>query len=412
MDKIRQQKYAQMLIKVGVNLQPGQYLILQTIPEALPLAQDVTEEAFKAGAKDVIVFIEDPLINHIRAKYATIETLREVPAWKKEQLEYYLKQDACQLGLMGSYPTLNNDVDGDKLLALNGASNDVRNVIRKYIHQGTLQWTGTAVATQNWANAVYPELSAIAALAALEDALCKMVRVDLDSDVIANWDQHCDNLAKYSKKLNDCNFKSLHITSELGTDIKMNLVEGHIWTSAGEMNEGAHAVSYVANMPTEEIFTDPDCFSVNGIAYASRPLMMSGKLVTDFNITFKDGYAVDCAASNNVEFLRDALFKNEGTRRLGEVALVSKMSPINKMGKVFFNGLIDENAACHLAFGSSFPSCLKGGTTLSPEELIKHGVNVATSHNDFMIGTEKTKVVGIMHDNTEVVVMENGDFVI
>lgn len=412
MDQLRTQKYARMLVRVGVNLQPGQYLIIQTIPEALDLAKAVTEEAFEAGAKDVVVFIEDPQINHLRGLYADTAVLREVPDWKKEQLDYYLRQDCCQLGLMGSYPTLNNDVATDKLLALNAASNEVRNVVRKYIHQGTLQWTGTAVATRNWAVAVYPQLEEEAALAALEADLCLMARVDQNTDVITNWEQHCTALAKHSQILNEYNFKSLHITSELGTDITMDLVTDHIWCSAGEMGEGQHKVRYVANMPTEEVFTDPHCFSVNGTAYASRPLMMSGKLVTDFSITFKDGYAVDCTARQNVELLRDALFQEEATRRLGEVALVSKTSPINQLKKVYYNGLIDENAACHLAFGTSFPSCIKHGTTYSQAELLERGVNSAVSHNDFMIGTEETKVVGIRHDGTEVVIMEHGDFVI
>ncbi len=412
MDQIRRQKYALMLIRVGVNLQPGQYLIIQTIPEALELAQEVTKEAFKAKAKDVIVFIEDPQINHIRGLNADVDTLRAVPDWKKQQLEYYLSQGACQIGLMGSYPTLNQDVDTAKLLAINAASNDVRNVIRKYIHQGTLQWTGTAVATKDWAKAVYPELAEEKAYEALEDALCQMVRVDDQTDVINNWKKHSEALKRRADILNQYNFKSLHLTSELGTDITMDLVKDHIWNSAGELNQGKHQVSYVANMPTEEVFTDPDCFSANGIAYASRPLMMSGKLVTDFSITFKDGYAIDCKASQNEEFLKDALFKDDGTRRLGEVALVSKQSPINQMNKIFFNGLIDENAASHLAFGSSFPSCIKDGTTLTKEELLQKGVNSAISHNDFMIGTDDFKVVGITYDNQSVVIMEHGDFII
>lgn len=412
MDHIRRQKYALMLIKVGVNLQPGQYLIIQTIPEALELAQEVTKEAFKAKAKDVIVFIEDPQINHIRGLNADEDTLRAVPEWKMQQLEYYLNQGACQIGLMGSYPTLNQDVETAKLLAINAASNDVRNVIRKYIHQGTLQWTGTAVATKDWAKAVYPELVEEEAYEALEDALCQMVRVDDKTDVIENWKKHVDALSKRSDILNKYNFRSLHLTSELGTDITMDLVKDHIWNSAGELNQGKHQVSYVANMPTEEVFTDPDCFSANGVAYASRPLMMSGKLVTDFSITFKDGYAIDCKASQNEEFLKDALFKDDGTRRLGEVALVSKQSPINKMNKIFFNGLIDENAASHLAFGSSFPSCIKDGTTLTKEELLLKGVNSAISHNDFMIGTDDFKVVGITYDGQSVVIMEHGDFII
>ncbi len=411
MDELRRGKTAQLLVKVGVNLQAGQYLIIQTIPEALALANCVTEAAFKAGAKDVIVFIEDPNINHLRAQYAEKEVLSAVPQWKLDQLDFYLSQGACQLSLMGTYPTLNKEIESDQLLAINAANNDVRNVIRKYIHQGTLQWTGTAVATQEWANVVYPELNESKALSALEDALCKMTKVDDQSDVIENWRTHCAALAKRAKSLNEANFKSLHITTELGTDITMELVKNHIWSSAGEISSGQHKVPYVANIPTEEIFTDPHCFKVNGIVYASKPLLMSGKLVTNFNISFKDGIAVECFAQTNEDVLRAALFKDEGTRRLGEVALVSKASPINQMNRVFYNGLIDENASSHLAFGTSFPSCIKNGLTMNKTELLAQGVNVAVSHNDFMIGTDEMKVIGIKHNGQEIVIMVHGDFV-
>lgn len=412
MNEVRRQKYARALLEVGVNLQKGQILLLQTCTDALELAREVTKQAFLMGAKDVIVHIDDAQINHLRALYADEETLREVPEWKKESLDYYLRQDSVQMGLMASYPTLNNDVPSEKLLAQNYSSNEVRNVVRKHIHAGTLKWTGTVHPSMNWAKALYPELSDEDAYLKLDDALCKMMRVDDETDPVENWHQHCAQMAKISKKLNDYNFKSLHITSELGTDITFELVKDHIWTSAADMGSSKVSEPYVANMPTEEIFTDPDYRTVNGIAYASFPLMMSGKLVTDFSITFKDGKAVDCYASNNEELLRDALFKNEHSRCLGEVALVSKYSPIKQMDTVFFNGLIDENAACHLAFGTSFPSNIKGGSEMSTEELLAHGVNVATNHNDFMIGTLETKIVGTTYDGKEVVIMEHGDFVI
>ena len=165
-------------------------------------------------------------------------------------------------------------------------------------------------------------------------------------------------------------------------------------------------------MPTEEVFTDPDFRSVNGTVYASFPLYINGKLVRDFSITFKDGLAVDCSASEGEDFLRGQLFRDENTRRLGEVALVSKQSPIRKMGRIFYNGLIDENAACHLALGTSFPDCVKGGTEMTDEELHAIGVNKAVTHTDFMFGTDELKIVGIRHDGSESSVMEHGDFVL
>lgn len=406
------EKYARALLEVGVNLQKGQILVLQAGTEALDLVRVITRKAFEMGAKDVIVHLEDHEVEHLRAKFCTPETLREVPEWKKESLDYYLKQDSVQMGLKSSQPTLNDDVPSENLLAQNYCNNEIRNVVRKYIHAGTLKWTGSVVAGHNWANTLYPDLGDEEAVRKLEESLCVMMRVDDESDPVENWKEHCAQMHQISSRLNEYNFRSLHITSELGTDITMDLVKNHIWTSAADMGSSKVSEPYVANMPTEEIFTDPDFRTVSGTAYASFPLMMSGKLVTDFSITFQDGKAVDCHASANEELLRDALFKNESTRRLGEVALVSKKSPIKQMGMVFYNGLIDENAACHLAFGQSFPSNIRNGSEMSDEELLENGVNISTSHNDFMIGTPETKVVGKTFDGREIVIMEHGDFVI
>ncbi len=405
------ENYARVLVEVGVNLQPGQKVIIQCTPDSLPLARKVAEIAFEKGAADVAVFNDDPYIKRLRGLNVDTATLREVPDYRKEELDFYLRQDCVQIGLMGTYPDNMDGVKTENSIAIAAADNDVRNVIRSYIHKGTLQWTGTVVPNMSWAKKVYPELPEEEAFKALEEALCKMMHADAEDPVQA-WKDHCAEMAAVSKKLNDNNFKSLHITSELGTDLTMDLVEGHIWTSAAEMGSSKVRAAYVANMPTEEIFTDPNRFHVNGIAYASRPLIISGKLVKDFWIKFEDGLAVECGASENKEVLEDVLMKDEFTRRLGEVALVSKRSPITQMNRIFFNGLIDENAASHLAFGQSFPSNIKGGSDMTSEELLAAGVNNASCHHDFMVGTPNYNVVGIRHDGTKVQVMEEGDFVL
>ena len=413
MNKWQLEKLARVLIRTGVNLQEGETVLLQTDTAAIDLAREITREAFEAGAADVEAFIDDAEINHLKALNCTPEKLKELPEWKKESFDSILRTGkGVQLGVRASRPSLNMDVPNENLKAQFYAANELRNVVRHYIHQGCLKWTGTIYPSMEWAKKVFPEFDDETAYAKLEEAICKMMRVDEDSDPVENWKKHCEELAARSKKLNDLNFRSLHITSELGTDLKMDLVEDHIWCSAGEMGSQNVNAPYVANMPTEEVFTDPDFRSVNGIAYASFPLFISGKLVKDFSITFENGKAVDCNASENVEFLREALFRDETTRQLGEVALVSKKSPIRQMGRIFYNGLIDENAACHLAFGTSFPDCVKNGTDLSKEELLAKGVNFSVSHNDFMIGTDDIKVVGTTHDGKQVTIMEHGDFVL
>lgn len=410
MDSLRLEKYAKALLKVGVNVQPGETVLVETDTNGLELAREIARQGYAMGAKSVVVKAVDPEIQHIQALNESPEALIVLPDWERENLDFYLRDPkTCHIVIWPSYPTLNNDVPDEQMMAQSHARNELRNVARKHLHAGTLKWVGSVYPNMNWAKAVYPELSDEEAFKHLEDDLCAMMYVDAESDPIENWNKHCANLSARSKWLNDHNFKTLHFTSELGTDITMDLVEGHIWEGANDMGE-SNLDPYVANMPTQEVFTDPDYRTVNGIAYASFPLMISGKLVKDFWICFENGRAVDCGASQNVEFLKNVLYENERTRYLGEVALVSKQSPIRQMNRVYFNGLIDENAACHLAFGQSFASNIKNGSTMSEEELLAHGVNNANSHHDFMVGTEELKVVGIKHDGTEVVIMEHGDF--
>ena len=404
-------KYAKLLLKMGVNLQKGQILYLQCSTENREIALEVTKQAFEMGAKDVVIEWNDPELNHLRATYASEQTLREVPEWKLESVDYYMRQGACQLGISTTYPDLMNDVEPAKAKAIALAGNDVRNVIRKYIHKGVLQWTGTCLPNPEWAKKVYPNLDEDEAYIKLTENIMEMMRLSEDNDPIAAWQEHYENLLKRAKWLNEKQFDSLHITTEIGTDIEIGLVKNHIWTSAADM--GAPGVPpYFANMPTEEVFTDPDKYNVNGIAVASFPLNMGGKIVENFAMTFENGKCVKATADKNVQNLLDTINQSEASGYLGEVALVSKQSPITKMGVIFYNGLIDENAACHLALGSSFPTSIQGGTNMTKEELDAHGVNVAVNHNDFMIGTPHMKVVGKYKDGTEIVIMDDGDFVI
>lgn len=404
------EKYAQALVHIGVNLQKDQLLIVQATVDLAPLAAEVCREAFKTGAKDVIVHYKDQNITYLRAEHCDVESLKRVEDWEKESLRMYFEQGAALIALNTVYPQMMDDLPDDKVIAVNSAKNSLRNVVREFINKGTTAWVGTMVPNVYWAKTVYPELSDEEALAELEKNVLAAMRISDDTDPVEEWHKHCAQMSQISSWLNSLNLKSLHITSELGTDITMDLVEGHIWTSAGDMGASASPVPYVANMPTEEIFTDPNKYTTNGVAVGSRPLLINGKLVKGFSITFKDGKAVDCHAEENENLLRTQLFRDENSCYLGEVALVSKTSPITKMNKVFCCGLMDENAASHLAFGQSFSTNVKNGTNLTVEELDKLGVNVAKNHNDFMVGTPEYHVVGITKSGEEIVIMDHGEF--
>ncbi len=410
MKKTDTEKFARALLHVGVNLQKGERVLVQADTNSIPLAREITRQAFAMGAEDVQVSIDDAYIEQELMRGASVETLRKAKEWELESIDSVLRDGkGVQIGIRSTVPLDHEGIPNEKLAAFHAMKNDLRNVVRHYIHQGTQKWTGSAYPSREWAMKVYPELPEDEAYERLEKDILSMMRVD-ENDPVENWKRHCEELSRRSAWLNRHNFKSLHITTELGTDITMGLVKDHIWESAGEMGGQKVNAPYVANMPTEEVFTDPDFHTVNGIAYASFPLTMSGKLVKDFWIRFENGRAVDCGAGENVEMLEKALYREESTRRLGEVALVSKNSPIRKTGRIFYNGLLDENAACHLAFGTSFPDCVQGGIDMSDEELLERGVNISVSHNDFMIGTDDTKVVGTTFDGEEVVIMEHGDF--
>ncbi|MBQ8996192.1 MAG: aminopeptidase, partial [Oscillospiraceae bacterium] len=301
-------KYADALVSVGVNLQPGEKLVLQSDIEAKDLAREIVNKAFERGARDVEVMWTDSQTEASRAKNSTAPLLREMPEWKMEGMDSILSDGTgVQIGVSCPFPSLHEGISDENLMAQSLANNDLRNVVRKYIHKGDLKWTGTVYPTADWAKQVFPEYDENTALEMLEDAVCKMMRVDENSDPVENWKEHCRKLAERSKKLNEYNFKTLHITTELGTDLWMDLVEDHIWVSAGEMGSTNVNAPYVANMPTEEVFTDPDFRTVHGVAYASFPLYIDGKLVKDFSITFENGKAVDCSASEGIEFLKAAL---------------------------------------------------------------------------------------------------------
>lgn len=413
MEKWKAEKYARALVEVGVNILPGEKLLLQADTNAADLSREIVKAAFAKGARDVEVMWSDPETEHTRVMNASPEVLREAPQWKQDGLDSVFSDGkGVLISVHGTYPTLNLDVPDENRRANALSGNDLRNVIRKYIHKAVLKWTGTVYPTVDWAKKVFPEYDEETAYTMLEDALCMMMRIDRDSDPVENWHRHLAELSERSRKLNEYNFKTLHIASELGTDLTMDLVEGHIWVSAGEMGAGNVSSPYVANMPSEEVFTDPDFHSVNGIVYASFPINMSGKLVKGLWMRFENGKAVDCGADEGADALREALFRDETTRQLGEIALVSKQSPIKKTGRIFYNGLIDENAACHIAFGTSFPDCVRGGTEMTREQLIELGVNHSVSHNDIMIGTDDLMIAGITHHGREIPVMEHGDFVL
>lgn len=412
MDKhIYYTKYAEAVLNIGVNLQPGDILYLEISVEFRELAEVITREAFLMGAKDVAVKWSDPVIEHYRMLNVSNDDLSYVPDYLKMQSEYFGNVKACRIICSAFYGDINDDVPDYRINAAYVRERELRSIQRKYESKGDIRWCAFAVGNPNWAEIVYPDMEKEEREDLFFKQMAQICRITEDTDPVENWREHCRLLSERSRWMNEQGFDRIHITTGLGTDLDVGLINGCSWCSAAELgNENTPA--YCANIPTEEIFTSPDKRRVNGTVVASMPLILNGRMIEGFSFELRNGKAVSVKAKRNLAFLEDNINLSENSGYIGEIALVSGASPITKMNQLFYFGAIDENATSHMAFGTGFPTCLSDGESMSPELLDAIGLNVASNHMDFMYGTDDMKVIGIKRSGEKVVIMENGDFVI
>ena len=400
-------KYASLAVNTGVNIQKDNILVISSPIETAEFARLIAEEAYKAGAKDVIVHYGDQKLTKIKLENSSLETIADYPDWMAEGYNYYARQGACFISIAASDPDGLKGIPVEKI----GTSQKARTSALKEYYDNSMsnkcRWCVLSVPTLSWAKKVFPNASDDEAMKSLWDVIFKTVRVDTENPVKA-WEKHNAYLEEKIKFMNDNNFKSVHLKSANGTDLNIELPEGHIW--AGGSEGDVNGIAFNANMPTEEVFTLPKKTGVNGVVYSSKPLSYGGNLIDNFSITFKDGKVVDFTAETGYDVLKQMLDSDEGAKYLGEVAFVPYDSPISNSKLIFFNTLFDENAACHLAFGRAYP-CIKGSENLSEEQLKELGVNDSLIHVDFMIGTADLEVTGYTNDGTEVSVFKNGNWV-
>lgn len=400
-------KYARLAVKTGVNVQKNQTLVIMSPIECADFTRMVSEIAYAEGAKDVVIHWNDELFTKIRFMKAPEEIFDEVPNWVVESYMYYAEQGACFLSISASDPELMKEVDPKRI----GRAQKARQKALKEFNQRLMSnkncWSIVSIPTNAWASKVFPEVSKNEAVEKLWDSIFRIVRVDKEDPVNA-WDEHKKNLNKALKFLNDNKLKSLHYKNSKGTDLTIELPEKHLWVGGAEYS--ADGTEFIANMPTEEVFTMPKKTGVNGIVYSSKPLNYGGNLIDNFSITFKDGKVVDYTAEKGYDTLKNIVETDEGSHYLGEVALVPFDSPISNSGVVFYNTLYDENASCHLALGRAYSLCLEGGDNMNEEELEALGANNSLTHVDFMIGTEDLDIIGITHDNKEIPIFKNGNW--
>ncbi|HAP5751470.1 TPA: aminopeptidase [Enterococcus faecalis] len=400
-------KYARLIAETGVNVQDNHTVVLQISVDQAPLARLITEEAYRLGAAEVIVQWSDETIQREFLAHAATDRIENVPQYKIDQTDDWIAKGASRISVVSSNPDALAGVDAQRVAAFQAANGKALVNLRKATQANKVSWTVVAAASEGWAAKVFPELATSEEqVDALWNEIFKTTRIYEENPVIA-WDIHDKKLQEKAAELNEQQFTALHYTAP-GTDLTIGLPKNHLWEGAGSYN--ARGEEFMANMPTEEVFTAPDSRRVDGYVSSTKPLSYAGTIISGMKFTFKDGKVVDFSAEQGEEALKNLLAIDEGAKHLGEVALVPDPSLISQSGLIFYNTLFDENASNHLAFGSAYAFNLQGGTEMSEEELAEAGLNRSQTHVDFMVGSDKMNIDGIKEDGTIVPVFRNGDW--
>jgi len=402
-------RLAEVSIRIGLGLQPGQELVLTAPTDALPLVRRVTEHAYKAGAKLVTTFFSDDETALARYKFAPDESFDYAPAWYHDAIATAFRSGAARMGITGANPALLAGQDPAKVSRANVAASRAAKPAMELITRHEINWSIIACATPAWAALVFPNDPAPAALSKLWDAIFFASRITSE-DPVAQWKEHGANLKRRVDFLNDRRFHSLRFhTPDGATDLTVGLADQHLWAGGG--TTAGNGIYCQPNIPTEECFTTPHKDRVNGVVSASKPLSHQGTLIENIRCTFKDGRILEATATAGEAALNKLISADDGARRLGEVALVPHNSPIAQSGVLFWNTLFDENAASHIALGQAYSTCLIGGEKMSNEELAALGANESLIHVDWMIGGPSMNVDGLSADGAAEPLMRSGDWV-
>ena len=400
------EKYAELALKTGVNLKDNQVLMINSSIEGVDFTRILVKKAYELGAKDVVINWQDDEITLERYLHATEEALTTVPQWLVDKYLHYAEDDVALLSVRSTNPDLLKDVDPERVAKATKASAEAMKGFRKYTMNDKIAWSIISIPTNDWAMKIFPGKDAETAKELLWEQIFNIVRVNTD-DPIKAWEDHNATLKAAHKILNDKKYTSLKFTAP-GTEITFGLPHGHIWKGGGAYTEeGRH---FNPNMPTEEVFTMPDKYHVDGVVSSTKPLIYGGNMIDNFKLTFKDGKVTDFEAETGYDTLKHLLDTDEGAKRLGEIALVPHHSPISQSGLIFYNTLYDENASCHIALGKAYPTNIEGGAKMSDEELDAHGVNDSLTHVDFMIGSAELDIDGVLENGETEAVFRKGEW--
>ncbi len=399
-------KLAEVAIKVGLQLQKGQDLVLTAPLVAVPLVRLITAHAYKAGASTVTTFYSDEETTLARYRHGHDASFDRAPNWLYDGMAKAYENGAARLAIAGDNPLLLSQEDPAKVGRANKATSIAYKPALEHISNFDINWNICSYPNPSWAKLVFPDLPTEEAVRKLADAIFAASRVDRD-DPISAWADHNAELRKRSTWLNGERFSALHFTGP-GTDLKVGLADGHEWH--GGASTAKNGVTCNPNIPTEEVFTTPHALKVEGHVSSTKPLSHQGTLIDDIQVRFEGGRIVEAKASKGEAVLNKVLDTDEGARRLGEVALVPHSSPISASGVLFYNTLFDENASCHIALGQCYSKCFLDGASLSQDQIKAQGGNSSLIHIDWMIGSDKVDIDGIRADGSKVPVMRKGEW--
>ena len=398
-------KYADVLLKECLKLKQNQPLFISVNIERNDFALIVAELAYQMGCKDVYIETTNPYEKYLTLKYLEPTEMKKMTIWKKEKWNEYAKKDAAFLMLVSENPGLMKDIPTDKVVEMTNFSLQNRKDFNEARNKQSLAWCIGAVPTLSWAKQVFPKEKD--PLNKLWNCIFKTCNLT-EENPVEFLKEKMNTMRKRAEVLNNYRFTKLIYKNKMGTNLTIGLPKNHLWCTAEQ--ELITGTTIIPNYPSEEIFTSPDMNEVNGIVYASKPLCYQDVLIDDFYIEFKKGKVVNAKAKKGNDTLQKLLKSCKNIDYLGEVALVPYDSPISNLNMIFYETLFDENAACHLALGDSFPECIKDGEAKTKEQLLKEGLNNCDNHVDFMIGTKDLEIIGLTEDKKEIIIFEDGNF--
>ncbi len=400
-------KLAEVAVRIGLGLAPGQEMVMTATLDAVPLARRITEQAYKAGATLVTTLFSDEESALLRFRYGPDASFDAAASWLYEGMAEAYRKGAARLAITGNDPSLLSREDPEKVSRVNRATSKAYRPALELITRHEINWTIVASASPAWAAAVFPDLPQDEALARLWEAIFAASRAD-QSDPVAAWKKHDANLHARADRLNEKRYSALHFRGP-GTDLRVGLADDHLWLGGGTTARNGRYC--IPNMPTEEVFTTPHKDRVEGKVTSTKPLSYQGTMIEGISVRFQGGKIVEADAARGKQVLQKMIETDEGARRLGEVSLVPHSSPIAASGLLFMNTLFDENAACHIALGQAYSTCFREGDKITQEQLAARGANSSLIHVDWMIGSNHVDVDGVSATGAAEPLMRGGEWV-